>query len=95
MITFQQGLDVMKRRDGLDRPVPFKVDFVTANMRTKVAGEVKEFDQMVLMRAKTKNADKDAKHFLNGTVNLMPNGGGPITKVHIQLIRKINDMIVT
>lgn len=88
-------MSVMKRKDRLDRPIPFKIEFVTANEKTKRGGEVKEYSDMVYMNALTKNAKKDAQHFLNGTINIMPNGGGPVTKVHLQLIRRINDLIVT
>jgi hypothetical protein len=94
MITFQQALEIMRRKDRMDRPVPFSVEFVTANRKSKKAGDVKLFENMVIMYGKTKNAEKDANHFLNGTVNIMPNGGGPITKIHLMLIRKINNLTV-
>lgn len=95
MITFQQALQIIKRKDRLDRPMAFDIDFVTANARSGKAGDVKDYSNMVYMLPKTTNATRDAKHFLNGTINIMPNGGGPITKVHLQLIRKVNGMTVT
>lgn len=84
----------MNSVDKLGRPIPFDLEYVTANIKSGTGGEIKVLKNVVKLRSKTLNATKNANHFMNGTINVQPNGGGPLTKIHVMLIRKFNNLIV-
>lgn len=85
----------MHQTNRAGNPIPFDLEYVTANQKTGDAGDVKSALQFVKLNPKTINATKSANHFMNSTINIMPAGGGPITKVHVMLIRKFNNQTVS
>ncbi len=75
---------------------PFDIEFVTANRKSGEAGEIKSLQNMVYVwPRKSTNQKKDPNHILNGTMDLQPAGGGEITRVHLFLIRKLNNKILS
>lgn len=84
----------MNLTDKMGRPIPFDLEYVTANLSKGTGGDTKTASKFVKLRGKTTNAKTNANHFLNNTINIMPLGGGPITKVHVMLIKKFNNSIV-
>jgi len=93
MITFQEALKTIRRKDSIDQSVPFDVEFVTANPAKNTGGKIHDLKGMVYLFPKS-GGDRNPDHFLNGTINIMPAGGGPITKIHIMLIRKVNNLVI-
>lgn len=94
MIQFQHALEAMKSKDRFGNQIPFDVEVVTANQAKKTGGEVKTLQNYVWVWPRNKGRQVQTDHFINGTVDLMPAGGGPITRVHLMLIRKFNDKVV-
>lgn len=94
MVTLQTCFDVIRQTDKLHRFIPFDLEFVTANVRKQTGGEVKQMTDMVYLPPKRKGHAKNPNLYMNSTINIMPAGGGPITTVHLILIRKINNQLV-
>lgn len=95
MITFQQMFELIKQKDKADRPIPFDVEFVTFEKKTKRGGDVKSLKRVVYLWPKTKGHQNNPNLFINGTINVTPAGGTGITTIHLILIRRLNGQIVT
>lgn len=101
-----EALRNMERTDHRNNPVPFSVQFVTADLSKKTGGEIIDLKGVVLPWAQKKknkstsqeprNANSQGKkpgHYKNRTRNfLLPNG--EIRKAHISLITKFNEQVV-
>lgn len=94
MIQFQHALEAMKQKDKWGNQVPFDLEVVTADQEKKTGGDILELKNFVWVWPRSKGRKIETNHFLNGTVDLMPAGGGPITRVHLMLIRKFNAKVV-
>lgn len=92
MITFQEALEIIKSKDKRGNPVPFDIEFVTANLKKKTGGEIIKMEQMVFLWPKSSGHARNPNLFMNGTINIHPNGGKKITSVHLILIHKINSL---
>lgn len=95
MILFQDAIALIKTKDRFGNQLPFAIEFVTANAKTKHGGDIIEFEKAIFIWPRSmKNQTKKTDHFLNGTIDIKPLGGKKITRVHLQLIRKINNKVV-
>lgn len=94
MITFQQAIQIIQSKDKRGNPVPFDVEFVTANLKKRTGGEILSLKQMVYLWPKSSGHSTNPNLFMNGSINVHPNGGSQITNIHLILIHKINGLLV-
>lgn len=94
IIQFQHALEAMKQKDRWGNQVPFDLEVVTADQSKKTGGEIKELKSFVWVWPRSKGRAVETDHFLHGTVDVMPAGGGQITRIHLWLIRKFNGKTV-
>ena len=99
-ITLKEALDI------IDSGQYFDIRFITCNLQKKTGGEQYDLKKVCKYKnpshsqqkaieaaqAKTKNS-KNPNHYENATRNLKLENG-ELVKIHIRLIRKINDKTV-
>ena len=102
MIKLADALKMMEYVDKHGKPVPFSVEFITANRKTNTGGEIIKKEGCILAKFNKKlpqhvrNADgggksHQPKHYQNQTRNIqLPEEG--IVKIHIRLITQFNSM---
>ncbi|MGV3588601.1 MAG: hypothetical protein ACO1OF_16465 [Adhaeribacter sp.] len=104
MILLKDALAQMEKKDERNWPVPFTIEFVTADRERNTGGEVIRLEKVVLARdvkglKKKTSAILDStepdraanpNHWLNGTRNLYHTQSQQIRKCHIRLITKFN-----
>ena len=96
MIQFQDMQALLQAKDRWGNPIPFAIEFVTANRKTCKGGEVIKMEKAVYVWSRGKLAVKKRRmdHFLHGTIDISPLGSRKITTVHVQLIRRFNEKVV-
>ncbi len=96
-ITIKEALQIMEKTGDLKRPVPFSLEWVTADRVRNTGGIIKKAEGVTLLKneravpqrirqAKTKQ--HNANRILNATRDIFYNGRPD--RVHIFLILKIN-----
>jgi hypothetical protein len=98
MISLIEALKIMNESDGMGKPVPFKIEFFTADRKKKTGGELISLENVVLSKFYTKKKSshpsvkgKSQNHWDNSTRNIKILSSGAIRKVHIRLIETINN----
>jgi len=91
----------MEKRDAHGKPVPFSIEFWTADRKLKTGGELLALEGCILSKnqkygkAREKETivntnPKKQNHWENSTRNLVILSSGQIRKCHIRLIEKFN-----
>lgn len=100
VLSLQEAYHIMGQVMGNNKPVPFKLAWVTYNEDTKVGGDLKELDCVIKWGNRTGSkfkplaaADtirKDARHDIHGTFNVQILNTIEVRKVHTWLIFQVN-----
>lgn len=96
----------MERKNEKGTPVPFSIQFTTANRSKGTGGEIIEVKRAILSKNRkgiprfAKNdsvpqSKRSPNHFANATRNIWSLDAERFFKVHIRLINKINNEEVT
>ncbi|AWW31835.1 hypothetical protein DN752_17800 [Echinicola strongylocentroti] len=102
IIRLKDALKLMDRLDHKGNPIPFTIQFYTADRRRNEGGMKKEIKGGILSKHNKslplykRNVDgfgssKSPRHHYNATRNIQAPEGS-ITKVHIRLIKQFNGM---
>lgn len=99
LIEIQDVVATMLKLGRNKQPVPFSIEFVTANTRTKVGGQIIMFKKASVVftnqsGTRKLNAQRAVKrtsnNHTNGTINIQELGSQKIVTVHLWLIREFN-----
>jgi hypothetical protein len=99
LIEIQDVVATMLKLGRDKTPLPFSIEFVTANIRTKEAGQIIKFPKAVVVFASQSgtrklNAQRAVKrtsnNHSNGTIKIQEVGTQKIVTVHLWLIREFN-----
>jgi hypothetical protein len=95
MIQFQDAIRLMRSKDRFGNLIPFKVEWVSCNEKLKTGGKVMVIEQAIYTFPRSASKQKTkTNNWLNGTIDVKPLGGSKFTRIHLQLIRRINDKVV-
>jgi hypothetical protein len=102
-ISTAQAVKLMRTVEQDGMPVPFDLQFITADRRRKHGGEIVNVKDAILKGAKKKTVakmhfekldaiqnKKDPSHSVHGTVNVFVPHSNKTMKVHVRLITGIN-----
>lgn len=100
VLSLQEAYHVMGQITGNNKPVPFKLAWITYNEDTGQGGDLKELDCVIKWGNRTGSrfkpltpADtvrKDARHDIHGTFNVQISNTIEVRKVHTWLIFQVN-----
>ena len=103
IITLENVLKAMERRNDRGEPVAFSITFVQADRHRRTGGKVVTYhfarlaknakQATAAQKTGTPGAKRLQKHWQNATRNLLLQNG-EIRKIHIRLIVKFNDQPV-
>lgn len=103
MIELRTALNEMEAVDQMGNPIPFNIEFVTANEATGEGGEIKRYVNAIMLShnhhrvnkgkkiRQIKSSRKRANHWRNATRNIQLKGDNRIRKINIWLITQFND----
>lgn len=104
MLRLKDALKLMDRLDHRGQPIPFSVEFITANRTKDSGGEVYSLTGCILSKHNKQlplhmrrvdgfGGSKKPASYENATRNIQ-SPDGAIRKVHIRLIKKFNDQTI-
>jgi hypothetical protein len=93
MIQFQDFKEMLYRKDRYGNPIPFAIEWVTADVKKQKGGDVLSIPQAVYVFPRGPKADKkrNLDRFMHGIIDIKPLGSRKITSVHVQLVRRVNN----
>lgn len=100
LISLDQVLKTMRKRDKMGNPLPFSIACCTYNRTTGEGGDRLEVEQAVVYVKKrgrkdnTGSVSRVVNHHENSTRNIQFIPSGEIRKIHIRLIEKFNGKTV-
>ncbi len=95
MISVKDMLWTMQSRTTDGELIPFKIKFVTLNLKAGTGGDIIILDSAVLVGgSKSKSELRNPDHFNNYTRNIRATAGDKIIKMHPLLVIEFNDASV-
>lgn len=101
-IALADALRSMNTYDSLGNPIPFSISYVTADQEKQTGGEYKTYKGAFLSyqnksgtrtytgKEVERKVKKHTNHWVNGTRNIMVQGGNRLRCIHIWLILEFN-----
>lgn len=107
-ISLKSALEIMRRTDSENEPVPFDCSVRTFNKTTKKGGKLKEYSKVKLLPLSTGLSLKDSledlqkiavesrnpNHFENKTRNIKTSSG-QVRKINLNFLITVNGLYVT